>query len=97
MCIPWILALSAAGIIYGALVALVQIVNAHCELGQFESARVANLRARQQLERMPESAFHDEAALPMSRQHWEDWLRWTSEVNLLMESDAAAGGVRTRR
>ncbi|MFA9478638.1 tol-pal system YbgF family protein [Phycisphaerales bacterium AB-hyl4] len=64
-----------------SLMALVQIVNAHCELGQFQEARVANERARAQLDRIPDDAF-DDPTLPMSRQHWEDWLRWTSEVNL---------------
>ncbi|MEX0744254.1 MAG: tetratricopeptide repeat protein, partial [Phycisphaeraceae bacterium] len=64
-----------------SLMALVQIVNAHCELGQFQEARVANERARAQLARIPDDKF-DDPTLPMSRQHWEDWLRWTSEVNL---------------
>ena len=68
-----------------SLVALVQIVNAHCELGQFQEAKVANERARRQLQRIPEDAFQDQTVLPMSRQHWEDWLRWTSEVDLFDE------------
>lgn len=68
-----------------SLVALVQIVNAHCELGQFQEAHVANERARRQLERIPEEAFEDETILPMTRQHWEDWLRWTSEIDLFQE------------
>ena len=64
-----------------SLVALIQIVNAHCELQQYQEAKVANHHARWQLERIPEQAF-DDPTLPMSRQHWEDWLRWTSELNL---------------
>ena len=71
-----------------ALVAMVQIVNAHCELGQYQEAKVANSTARWLLERMPEEAFEDET-LPMSRQHWEDWLRWTSELDLF-ETQASA-------
>ena len=64
-----------------SLVALVQIVNARCELGQFQEAKVANDHALWQLERIPDEAF-DDPALPMSREHWEDWLRWTSELKL---------------
>ena len=71
-----------------SLVALVQIVNAYCELGQFQQAKVANDRARWQLQRIPEDAFND-PSLPMTRQHWENWLRWTSELNLF-NSQASA-------
>ena len=74
-----------------SLIARVQIVNAHCELGQFQQARVANDMARRQLERIPDSAFDDEN-LPMKREHWEDWLRWTSEQNLF-NGQASADGV----
>lgn len=75
-----------------SLVALVQIVNAHCVLGEYQEARVANDRARFQLRRIPDEAF-DDPSLPMSRQHWEDWLRWTSELNLF-DSQANAAKVR---
>jgi tetratricopeptide (TPR) repeat protein len=64
-----------------SLIARIQIVNAHCELKQFQQARVANDMARRQLERIPDSAFEDES-LPMKQEHWEDWLRWTSERDL---------------
>lgn len=73
-----------------SLIARVQIVNANCELGRFKEARVANDMARQQLERIPDTAFEDEN-LPMKREHWEDWLRWTSERNLFT-SQANVGG-----
>ncbi len=72
-----------------SLVALVQIFNARCELGQFQEARVANDQARWQLERMPDDAF-DDPTLPMTREHWEDWLRWTSELELLGDQASAA-------
>jgi len=72
-----------------SLVALVQIVNANCELGQFQDAKVANLRAQEQLKRMPPDVFED-PTLPMTRQHWQDWLRWTSELDLF-GSQANAG------
>lgn len=74
-----------------SLIARVQIVNAYCELGRFQQAKVANDMARSQLERIPDSAFEDEN-LPMKREHWEDWLRWTSERNLFT-SQASAEGV----
>jgi TolA-binding protein len=77
-----------------SLVALVQIVNAHCELGQYEQAQVYNRMALDRLEQMPEGVF-DQPALPMSRQHWEDWLRWTSERDLFanpQQANADAAG-----
>jgi len=64
-----------------SLVALVQIVNAYCEMGRTQEAKVANDRARWQLQRIPDEAF-DDPTLPMTREHWQDWLRWTSELNL---------------
>lgn len=64
-----------------SLVALVQIVNAHCELGNYQEAGVYNRMALERLKQMPDEAFN-RPDLPMSRQHWEDWLRWTSERNL---------------
>jgi len=72
-----------------SLVALVQIVNAYCELGRFDDAKIANDMARMQLERIPDEAFNDQN-LPMKREHWEDWLRWTSERNLF-NRQASAG------
>jgi len=71
-----------------ALVAMIQIVNAYCELDQLDKARLANERARWMLERIPDEKF-DDPTLPMSREHWQDWLRWTSELDLF--ADAANG------
>lgn len=79
-----------------SLVALVQIVNAYCELGQYQQAKVANETARWQLERIPESAFEDQT-LPMSRQHWEDWLRWTSELELFATDATAKPALNPQR
>lgn len=64
-----------------SLVALVQIVNAYCEMGQRQEAKVANDRARWQLQRIPDEAF-DDPTLPMKREHWQEWLRWSSELDL---------------
>ncbi len=75
-----------------SLVALVQIVNAYCEMGQIQQAKVANDRARWQLKRIPDEAFEDPSRLPMTREHWEDWLRWSSELNLFgSQANATAG------
>ncbi len=73
-----------------SLVALVQIVNAYCELGKTQEAKVANDRARWQLKRIPEEAF-DDPTLPMTREHWQDWLRWTSELDLFSSQASAVG------
>jgi len=72
-----------------SLVALVQIVNAYSELGQTDQARAANLRAIYQLNRIPESAF-DDPSLPMRHEHWRDWLRSSTELNLF-NTQASAG------
>lgn len=64
-----------------SLIALVQIVNANCSLQRYQEAWVANKAAREHLKRIPKEAF-DDPSLPMTRQHWEDWYRWTSQLNL---------------
>lgn len=64
-----------------SLVALVQIVNAYCEQGAMQEARAANDRARYQLKRIPDDAFKD-PSMPMGRKHWEDWLKWSNELDL---------------
>ena len=64
------------------LVALVQIVNAYCELGLDQEARAANRRAREHLKLIPEEAFDDPSVL-ITRRHWQDWLSWTSELGLV--------------
>ncbi len=72
-----------------SLVALVQIVNAYCEMGMIDKAKVATKRARSMLKRIPDDAFND-PTLPMTREHWEDWLKWTSELDLFNTQAAAA-------
>jgi tetratricopeptide (TPR) repeat protein len=72
------------------LVALVQIVNCWCELGNFDEARSVNNRAKWYLSRIPDEAF-DDPSLPMSREHWQRWLDWMSELNT-METTANAEG-----
>ena len=69
------------------LVAMIQIVHAHVERGEFQSARTANERARRFYESLPPSAW-DDPALPMRRDDWERWLDLTSRL----EGRADAGG-----
>ncbi len=71
-----------------SMTALIQIVNAYCEQGQIQQAKVANDWAQQHLNRIPEDAF-DDPNLPMSKEHWQQWLRWSSELNLF-ETQAKA-------
>jgi len=78
-----------------SLIGLIQIVNAYCELDRYQEARVANDRARWQLNQIPDAAF-DDPTLPMSRRHWQEWLKWTSKLKLFEKGEgspsAAAGG-----
>ncbi len=72
-----------------SLVAWVQIVNAYCELEEYAAARAANNKALLLLERMDDDAF-DRPEVPMTRRHWQDWLRWTSELDLFERQAASA-------
>ena len=72
-----------------SLVAQVQIVNAYCEMQEFQQAYVANQNALWQLSQMPDEVF-DRPDMPMTRRHWEDWLRWSSELKLLDKQTAAS-------
>lgn len=74
-----------------SLVALVQMVNSYAELGQHQNARAVNLRARDHLRRIPEEAFND-PSLPMTRKHWQDWLHWSSKLNLFDPQASADDG-----
>ncbi|MEM0914169.1 MAG: tetratricopeptide repeat protein [Planctomycetota bacterium] len=77
-----------------SLIALVQKVNAYCEMGQFQQARVANENALWHLNRIPDEAF-DDPSLPMTREHWENWLRWSSELDAFADAADRTGGVRS--
>ena len=71
-----------------SLVALVQIVNAYCEMQNYQAAAAANRRARDHLRRIPDGAF-DDPSLPMSREHWQRWLEFTSEMDLFSTQASA--------
>lgn len=64
-----------------ALAAYVQIVNAYAALNKPEEAKAANERARWLLKRIPPEAFK-EGAIPMPREYWDNWLKWSSEAGL---------------
>lgn len=64
-----------------SLVALVQIVNAYCALGEYRNAKAINEQALWQLQRMPDSAF-DKPGMPMTRENWKDWLMWSDKLKL---------------
>jgi hypothetical protein len=64
------------------LIAHIQIVNAYSAEGRVKDARVANRVARWALERFDEAAF-DDPNLPMPYKYWEEWLRWSNELNLV--------------
>ncbi|MCA9293652.1 MAG: tetratricopeptide repeat protein [Phycisphaerales bacterium] len=62
-----------------SLVAMVQIVNCHAALGNWREAKTAQVRARSRLNELPPEAFEN-AELPMSRAHWEEWLESTIQL-----------------
>jgi tetratricopeptide (TPR) repeat protein len=59
-----------------ALVAMVQIVNAHIAMGDLDRARTANERARRFYQGLPAEVW-DDPYLPMGRGEWERWLNST--------------------
>lgn len=69
-----------------SLVALVQIVNAHVQMGNIDRARVSNERARRFFESLPDSAWND-PFLPMGRADWERWLESSSKLYATGEED----------
>jgi len=73
---------------FTSLIALVQIVNAFAEKGDFDSARVAQNRARRRLREMPETAFKDGL---LDRSVWERWLNWERIIDPEGETTADAG------
>jgi tetratricopeptide (TPR) repeat protein len=68
-----------------SLLAMVQIVNAHVEMGDLRRARTAHERARRFFASLPESVW-DDPTLPMGRRDWERWLESSARLH------ASAGG-----
>jgi tetratricopeptide (TPR) repeat protein len=77
-----------------ALAALVQIVNGYCALGQLNDARTANERAKELLRKMPAKAFEQsgEGGMLMSKQYWEQLLKWTNDARMFGPESQVAGG-----
>jgi len=73
-----------------SLVAWVQIVNAASEMGDYERARAAHRQAVDVFEKLPEEVFDHPDSL-MTRQRWDDWLRWSTELDLYPDGTATAG------
>lgn len=68
-----------------SLVAMVQIVNAYVQRGEWAKAATANQRAVQHLEKFNESAWA-QPNLPMEKKHWARWL----DSRALLEQRAQA-------
>ncbi len=71
-----------------SLVAMIQIVNSYGEMKQWDKARAANERAKVRLRAIPDEAF-DDPSLPMSREAWQRWLDWSTELAGAQESVSA--------
>jgi tetratricopeptide (TPR) repeat protein len=67
-----------------SLAAHVQIVNAYCALQRFDEARAANERAKWLLRKMPAEAF-EPGKSGMSKESWEQWLKWTTTAGVFRE------------
>lgn len=63
-----------------SLVAMIQIVHAHLEQGQLQSARTANERAKRFYESLPPEVW-DNPSLPMRRADWERWLDLSARLD----------------
>jgi tetratricopeptide (TPR) repeat protein len=70
-----------------ALVAMTQVVSAYLARGDHEKASIANLRAKQFYESLPESAWAD-PNLPMSKRDWERWLAAQQKLASVLASEA---------
>ncbi|MBL0928427.1 MAG: tetratricopeptide repeat protein [Phycisphaerales bacterium] len=62
-----------------SLVAMVQIVNCYAALGKWREAQTAHQRARARLDELPGDIWNN-PDVPMSRQHWERWLKTSVEL-----------------
>ncbi len=71
-----------------SLVAMVQIVNAYVQQGEWAKASTANQRAVQHLEKFPETVW-TQKNLPMEKKHWA---RWLDARSLLDHREQAAVG-----
>ncbi|XAL99019.1 tetratricopeptide repeat protein [Phycisphaeraceae bacterium D3-23] len=73
-----------------SLVAWVQIVNSAAEMRDFPRARAAHRQAVEVFSKLDDAVFDHPDSL-MTRQRWDDWLRWSTELDLYPEDGATAG------
>ncbi|MEM9414052.1 MAG: hypothetical protein AAGA29_01070 [Planctomycetota bacterium] len=73
-----------------SLVAWVQIVNSAAEMKDYARARAAHRQAVEVFGKLDDSVFEHPDSL-MTRQRWDDWLRWSTELDLYPEDNATAG------
>ena len=73
----------------------VQIVNSWLKLGDTAQAKAANERAKTMLRNMPPGAF-EQSGLAMSKQYWDQWLRWSGESGVFgpIQDNLRDGGAR---
>jgi tetratricopeptide (TPR) repeat protein len=65
-----------------SLVAMVQIVNCHARLGNWQHAHTAQRKARSRLDELTDEQLMS-SSMPMSREHWEEWLSSTIHLDRL--------------
>lgn len=73
----------------GALVAMMQIVNAHAAMGNWREARTAHARAKARLDEMPDESFNSPES-PMSRRHWEEWIESTLRLERMASNNGTS-------
>lgn len=69
-----------------SLVAMVQIVNCHVQLGNSQHARTAQRKARSRLDELTDAQL-ESSEMPMSRGHWEEWLDSTTYLDRMAAAD----------
>jgi tetratricopeptide (TPR) repeat protein len=70
-----------------SLVAMVQIVNCHARLGNWQHARTAQRKAHARLDELSDAQLMS-SSMPMSREHWEEWLGSTLHLDRLAAAEA---------
>ncbi|MEM1355212.1 MAG: hypothetical protein AAGH88_10055 [Planctomycetota bacterium] len=73
-----------------SLVAWVQIINCAAEMGDYERAKAAHRQANELFDRLPPEVFDHPDSL-MTRQRWDDWLRWSTQLDLYANGGGQAG------
>lgn len=77
-----------------SLVAWVQIINCAAEMGDYDRAKAAHRQANELFDRLPPEVFDHPDSL-MTRQRWDDWLRWSTQLDLYTSGNREQAGVAT--